>query len=161
MMQEIKQRWLGGNKMDLDKSIIGLSGKKYIFEVEKRHIRQFAEAIGDPNLLYTDETHASGTPYGGMIAPPTFPIAIGADGGDLPLDLDTRRMLHGEQEFIYYKPIRPGDRLHCQMKVADLYEREGKSGSMQFLVLDTEMEDEAGKIVAISRTNIIYRKLTT
>ncbi|MBM7599972.1 acyl dehydratase [Virgibacillus halotolerans] len=145
--------------MDLDKSIIGLSGEKFTFEVEKGHIRRFAEAIGDNNPLYANEKYASETPYGGMIAPPTFPIA--AAGGDLPLDLDTRRMLHGEQEFIYYQPIRPGDCLYCQMKVNDLYEREGKSGSMQFLVLDTEMKDQEGQMVAISRMNIIYRKLTT
>lgn len=147
--------------MDLDKSIVGLSGEKFVFEVEKGHIRRFAEAIGDTNPLYVDGKYASETPYGGMIAPPTFPIAVGVDGGSIPLDLDTRRMLHGEQEFIYYQPIRPGDCLYCQMKVSDLYEREGKSGMMQFLILDTEMEDEEGKMVAISRMNIIYRKLTT
>lgn len=147
--------------MDLDKRFIGLSGKVYIFEVEKRHLRQFTEAIGDPNPLYVDEGYASNTSYGGLIAPPTFSMAVGADGGDLPLELDTSRMLHGEQEFIYYHPIRPGDRLECQMKVSDLYEREGKSGSMQFLVLDTEMKDDEGEMIAISRTNIIYRKLTT
>lgn len=147
--------------MELDKNIIGLTGEKYVFEVEKRHLRQFAEAIGDSNPLYTDETYASETPYGGLIAPPTFPMVVGSEGGDLPLELDTRRMLHGEQEFIYYQPIRPGDQLHCQIKVTDLYEREGKSGPMQFLILDTEMEDATGNLVAISRTNIIYRSLTT
>lgn len=143
--------------MDLDKSIIGLSGEKFIFEVEKGHIRRFADAIGDTNPLYVDEKYAAQSSYSGLIAPPTFPIAVGG-GGEIPLDLDTRRMLHGEQEFIYYQVVRPGDRLHCQMKVSDLYERVGKSGSMQFLVLDTEMEDDEGKMVAISRMNIIYRK---
>lgn len=149
--------------MDLDKSMIGLSGEMFVFEVEKRHIRQFAVAIGDENPLYTDEEYAMETTYGGLIASPTFPIVVGSDGGggNLPLELDSRRMLHGEQEFIYYQPIRPGDRLYCQMKVSDLYEREGKSGNMQFLVLDTEMKDEKGEMVAISRTNIIYRQLTT
>ncbi|WP_106498367.1 MaoC family dehydratase N-terminal domain-containing protein [Lentibacillus sp. Marseille-P4043] len=147
--------------MELDKSVIGLTGEKYIFEVEKGHVRKFAEAIGDTNPLYTDEDYASQTPYGEPIAPPTFPMAVGSEGAGFPLELDTRRMLHGEQEFIYYQSIHPGDRLHCQMKVADLYEREGKSGSMQFLILDTEMKDDAGELVVISRTNIIYRKLTT
>jgi len=68
-------------------------------------------------------------------------------------------MLHGEQEFIYYRPIRPGNRLHCQMRVVDLYKREGKSGSMQFLVLNTEMKDELGEMVAISQMTIVYRSL--
>jgi len=145
--------------MKLDSSIIGLTGPKFIFEVEKRHIRQFAKAIGDNHPLYFDEEYAAKTPYGGIIAPPTFPIAIGAEGEGIKLELDERRMLHGEQEFIYTRPIRPGDRLSCQMKVSDVYEREGKSGTMQFLVLDTEMTDEKGNLVVISRTNIIYRSI--
>ncbi|MGE7770475.1 MaoC family dehydratase N-terminal domain-containing protein [Viridibacillus arvi] len=138
----------------------GLTGAEFTFEVEKRHIRQFAEAIGDANPLYVDEAYAATTIYGGIIAPLTFPIAIGQDSGEnLDLGLDHKRMLHGEQEFIYYRPIRPGDKLHCQMKVSDVYERQGKKGSMEFLVLDTEIKDPSGELVVISRTNIIYQPL--
>ncbi|MCH6267293.1 MaoC family dehydratase N-terminal domain-containing protein [Bacillus sp. FJAT-50051] len=145
--------------MNLDKSMVGVKGELFTFEVEKRHIRQFAQAIGDGNPLYTDQEFAEQTFYGGLIAPPTFPIAIGSEGGGLPIKLDERRMLHGEQEFIYYRPIRSGDCLSCQIKVSDLYEKEGRSGTMQFLVIDTEMKDEAGNMVAISRMNIVYRPL--
>lgn len=145
--------------MELD-YLKGLTGTQFVFEVEKRHIRQFAEAIGDSNPLYVDEEYAAKTMYGGIIAPPTYPIAIGQDSGEsLDLKLDQRRMLHGEQEFIYKRPIRPGDKLYCQMKVSDVYERNGKKGPMQFVVLDTEMKDEADQLVVISRTNIIYKPL--
>lgn len=148
--------------MDLDQSLIGLTGPQYVFEVEKRHIRQFAEAIGDSNPLYVDEEYAKSTIYGGIIAPPSFPVAIGADSGQgVELPLDYSRMLHGEQEFIYHRPIRAGDRLSCQMKVTDVYEKEGKNGPMQFLVMDTEMMDEEGELVVISRTNIIYRAVAS
>ncbi len=147
--------------MDLDKSVIGLTSKEYTVDVEKGHIRKFAEAIGDPNPLYFDESYAKDSIYGGIIAPPTFPVAITSEGGEIPLDLDMRRMLHGEQEFIYERVIHAGDKLHCQMKVTDLYEKEGKSGTMQFLVLDTEMKDEKNKLVVTSRMNIIYRPLVT
>ncbi|MFP7296449.1 MaoC family dehydratase N-terminal domain-containing protein [Neobacillus niacini] len=145
--------------MDLDKSIIGIKGDVFVFEVEKRHIRQFANAIGDQNPLYVDPEYAANTRYEGLIAPPTFPIAMSSDSGGLPLKLDERRMLHGEQEFFYYRPIRPGDRLYCQLKVSDLYEKEGRSGKMQFLAIDTEMKDELGELVVISRMNIVYRPL--
>ena len=48
----------------------------------------------------------------------------------------------------------------AQMKVADIYEREGKSGNMQFIVLDTELRDDNDELAVISRTNIIiYRAL--
>lgn len=146
--------------MELDKKVIGLTSEAYVFEVENRHVRQFSAAVGDGNLVYKDEAYAEQSAYEGLIVPPTFPVAMSDGNVELPLELDHRRMLHGEQEFIYYKPIRPGDRLHCQMKVSDLYDREGKSGKMQFLVLDTEMKDTEGELVCVSRMNIIYRPLS-
>lgn len=144
--------------MTLDNSLIGKRSKEYIVDVERRHIRQFAEAIGDDNPLYDNDEYASNTIFEGIIAPLTFPIAL-SDGADLPLDLDHRRMLHGEQEFIYERPVRLGDKLYCQTVVKDIYEREGRSGNMQFLILDTEMKDEDGNLVVTSRMNIIYREL--
>lgn len=140
--------------------LVGKSGEPFVFQVDQRHIRQFAQAIGDLNPLYTDEHYAKSTVHGGIIAPPSFPVAISPDNGEeLDLGLDYRRMLHGEQQFIYTRPIRPGDVLKCQLKVSDVYEREGKNGKMEFLVLDTEITDEAGNHVVTSRTNIIYRPL--
>src|SRR5699024_12734109 len=96
---------------------------------------------------------------GGKITPPSGPIAIESECGEMHIKLDKRRMLHGEQSFIYKRVIRDGDKLRCQLKVSDLYEKEGKSGKMQFLILDTEMKDEEGKLVVTSRMNIIYRPL--
>lgn len=140
--------------------LVGLSGEPFTFQVDSRHIRQFAQAIGDTNPLYTDEEYAKTTIHGGIIAPPTFPIVVGQEsGGDLDLGLDYRRMLHGEQQFIYSRAIRPGDILTCQLKVTNVYEREGKNGKMEFLVMDTEMVDNENNHVVTSRTNIIYRPL--
>lgn len=138
--------------------LIGKSGKPFTFQVDHRHIRQFARAIGDTNQLYFDEQYANETVHGGIIAPPTFPIAVMDETGEaLDLGLDYNRMLHGEQQFIYTRPIRVNDKLICQQVVTDVYEREGKNGTMAFVVLDTEMTDENGQHVVTSRTNIIYR----
>lgn len=150
---------MGVVNVDLHKNMIGLTSKPYVVEVEKGHIRRFAQAIGDNNPLYVDEELANGSIYEGIVAPLTFPIALTVEQNELPLELDTRRMLHGEQGFSYHRMLRPGDRLTCQMKVADIYEKEGSQGIMQFLVLDTEMKDEQGELVVVSRTNIIYRPL--
>lgn len=142
--------------MDIDKTMIGLKSQSFTVEPKREHARQFADAIGDPNPIYSDEHYAKGTVYGETTVPPTYLIALG-NGGELPIQLDYRRMLHGEQEFLYHRPVRFGEQLECTMSVADLYEREGKSGPMQFLVLDTEMKDEQGALAAVSRNTIIYR----
>lgn len=141
--------------------LVGKTGNPFTFKVEQRHIRQFAQAIGDANPLYTDEEYAKKTAYKGIIAPLTFPVAVMPDDekDSIDLGLDYRRMLHGEQQFIYSRPIRAGETLHCRMKVTDVYEKEGKNGPMEFILLDTEIRDENGGHIVTSRTNIVYRPL--
>lgn len=141
--------------------LIGKTGNPFTFKVEQRHIRQFAQAIGDVNPLYTNEEYAKKTAYKGIIAPLTFPVAVIPDdeNDNIDLGLDYRRMLHGEQQFTYSRPIHAGETLHCRMKVTDVYEKEGKNGPMEFILLDTEISDENGEHIVTSRTNIVYRPL--
>lgn len=141
-------------------SIIGLKSSVFTFEVTAERVRQFAAAIGDTNPLYHDEAYAKTTVHQGLIAPPTFPVVVaGANEEGFDLGLDQRRMLHGEQEFIYERPIRVGDVLTCQSLVSDVYEKEGKNGVMEFIILDTKMTDAQGELVVTSRMNIVYRAL--
>ena len=56
-----------------------------------------------------------------MIAPPTFPIVVTMRAGaqvvaDPALGLDYSKVVHGEQRFIYTRPIQAGDVL--QVRVA-------------------------------------------
>lgn len=143
--------------MEVKKEHIGLTTDCYKVNVEQGHIRRFCQAIGDENPLFLDEEQASQSVYRGIIAPLTFPIALSDESVKFPLELDMRRMLHGEQEFIYYQPLRPGNSYTAQMKVVDIYDREGKSGKMQFIVIDTELRDEDNELAVICRMNIIYR----
>lgn len=140
--------------------LIGKRSEVFTYDVTLAHIQQFARAIGDDASLYTDEQASNSSSIKGVIAPPTYPIAIGAAASQpFDLGLDQRRMLHGEQSFIYKRPIRAGDKLTCQLVVSDVYEKEGKNGKMEFIILDTEMYDEDKNLVVISRTNIVYRTL--
>lgn len=143
-----------------NKHLIGKKSETFQFQVTLEHIQQFARAIGDESPLYFDEEVAGNSIHNGIIAPPTYPIAIGSNSGvEFDLGLDQRRMLHGEQAFIYERAIRPNDLLTCHLVVSDVYEKEGKNGKMEFIVLDTEIHDEDDKLVVISRTNIVYRSL--
>lgn len=51
---------------------VGTNLGTVVEEVEKGWIRQFCQAIGDANPIYTDEAYAKETVHGGIIAPPTF-----------------------------------------------------------------------------------------
>ncbi|GEK34601.1 MaoC family dehydratase N-terminal domain-containing protein [Kurthia sibirica] len=141
-------------------SIIGQKSIDFIFEVTAERIKEFAQAIGDDNPLYSDEEHAKKMGYPTIIAPLTFPVVVAAaNEKGFDLGLDQRRMLHGEQEFIYMRPIHVGDILSCHSIVSDVYEKKGKNGVMEFIVIDTNMLDVVGELVVTSRMNIVYRAL--
>lgn len=139
----------------IDRTLIGSTSEVYEFEVEKGAIRAFANAIGDDNPLYHDEDYAKRQGYASLVAPPTFPQTF-----KLPtpgFNVDKRRTLHGEQEFIYERPIVAGDALSCVSKLVDIIDRPGKKGTMTFFMFETWGEDINGDLVFRSITTVIYR----
>jgi acyl dehydratase len=143
----------------IDKSLIGREGEPVVHEVEKGAIRRFAEALGDPNPIYVDELAARAAGYPSLVAPPTFPIALVAnDRFRHSLDLGTRSILHGEEQFEYARPIVAGDRITVTSRVADVQEKAGASGPMDVLVIEDEGRDDKGEAVFRARATWILRR---
>ncbi|HEX9240974.1 MAG TPA: MaoC family dehydratase N-terminal domain-containing protein [Anaeromyxobacter sp.] len=143
----------------LDRSLIGRIGEPVLHEIEKNAIRRFAEALGDPNLLATDEAAARAAGYPSLVAPATFALALASNERFRhSLDLGTRNILHGEQAFEYARPIVAGDRITVRSKVADVQERAGASGPMDVLVLEDEGRDDKGELVFRTRATLILRR---
>ncbi|HXJ36762.1 MAG TPA: MaoC family dehydratase N-terminal domain-containing protein [Candidatus Eisenbacteria bacterium] len=117
------------------------------------HVAGFARALGDTNPEY--ET----------IAPPTYPIAFmtqAMSGGMetfLELGLNFMTLVHGEQEFEYRRPIRAGETLSLTGRIADVYEKTGGSGTLDFVVMETEATDAKGQVVFFSRNTLISRRM--
>jgi acyl dehydratase len=142
-----------------DKSMVGRTGKPFTMLVEWSKVREFARAIKDPNPLYFDPELGK-KEAGGIPVPVTFlqTAAFWQDGDSSPGmgGFDIRRILHGEQEFEFYKPIFVGDVLTGQARVADLYEKEGgRGGKMTLLVIETEYKNQRGEKVAVARSTLI------
>jgi acyl dehydratase len=103
--------------MTLDASFIGRTyPPTEPYEVGREKIREFADAIGDYNPAYRDQAVAEKLGYPDVIAPPTFPVVLsmrstGQVIADPALGLDYSRVVHGEQKFVYSRPVRAGDRL--------------------------------------------------
>jgi acyl dehydratase len=132
--------------------------------VTAEHVAAFARALGDENPLYLDPEAARRGPLGTIVAPPTYPIAFmaqamaGGLGTFLELGLDFATLVHGEQEFEYVRPIRAGETLTLTGRIADVYEKAGSSGTLDFVVLETEARDAEGRPVFFSRNVLISRR---
>ena len=114
--------------------------------VEAGHLMRFAEAIGDPNPRWTSE------------APPTFLVALA------PVSLHLaeaeeygKGWLNGGNRFEYFEPANVGDRITATGRVADVYEKIGSSGSLLFIIFETDYVNQDGRTVARLRGTAIRR----
>ena len=93
-------------------------------------------------------------------APPTFLTAVTNDdpdkGGLLRLlNVDIGLILHGEQHYEYLAPVHVGDKITCQQKVVDIYDKKG--GALWFVVSETELKGQDGKPVAKAKGITVVR----
>lgn len=118
-------------------------------EIERGAQRVYLEALQDPNPLWQEG-----------LCPPTF---LGGPGGNYPEaetvdipDLPPNR-LNGGQEVEWRRPLRVGETLRFETRLASLEERPGRTGPMVFLVRETVFRDAEGAEVARSRSTVIAR----
>ncbi len=144
--------------MPIDKSLIGKTGKPFTMPVEWSKVREFARAIRDPNPVYFDPELAK-RECGGVPVPSTFLQAAAFWMGEdsMPTaNFDLRRILHGEQDFEFLKPVFVGDVLTGTSRIADVYEKEGgRGGKMTFMVTEIEYKNQKGEVVAYARGTLV------
>jgi hypothetical protein len=157
--------------MSMDTSVIGAKTGAWRVTVERAPVANFARVLGDTNEVRAD------TP-----APPTFSFVMaywGAYPEDQPPDPTASNqqpgvnpmhrimgelhgkgalVLHGEQEFVYHRPIVSGDVLDGEQAITDMYEKETDTATMTFVVMETRWADaKGGEPVVTERFNLIAR----
>lgn len=155
----------------LDAKTIGWLGKPLkgdlAYPVCANDIRRWAMATyhpGEAPAEFLDEAVAARSPWGELVAPRDFnPFAwakttppdtypwmrgMGTEPG--------RRGLNGGQQNRYFAPIRVGDAIESIVTLVDAYEKEGRLGTMMFLVDEARWTNQRGELVRIGRRTTIY-----
>ena len=140
---------------EMRQQAIGVESEPVTVEVEKGHILRFAEAIGDPNPQYTDESAARKTRLGGLVAPPTFLRSVRGVNLELPFDLSFSRRLDGGSDWEYFQPVRVGDRITAVARIAEMTERNGRLGTMVFMTTVTTYSNQFDEVVATQTNTLI------
>jgi len=137
--------------------------------VEPGAVRRFIQAVMDDDPVYWDEKQAAATKYAGVVAPPLFPLhafrrppgtpdPLSRVAGDPNFDGVTRdfglglppvpvplpRLLNGGNEVEVYALARPGDRIRAKSRYVDIYQKEGKSGTLVFIMVETIYANQKG-----------------
>ena len=125
---------------------IGVDGPEVTAPVEAGHVRRFVEAIGDSNSRWRKET------------PPTFLVALAPASIHLAeAEEYGKGWLNGGNRFEYLVPVLIGDVITARGHVADVYEKEGSSGNLLFIIFETECINQRGDLVARLRGTMIRR----
>ena len=143
----------------MDMNAAGKTFPPYEFRVERGKIKEFADAIGDPDPIYRDAEYAATTPAGGIVAPPTFLRSFLYEpraASDALAVKDWSYIVHGEQEFEYFAPVRAGDVLTAQDRIVSVIEKESRrAGKLQVAVIETTFHNARGEKVQVARRTLI------
>ncbi len=147
------------------KANIGRKGSPFTWPepLDRSTLRRFIQATQDQNPIYSDEEAARESRYGGLTAPPFY--LVRPPFGFKEADPEHRqagsapqvvipgmtRGMNGGNEVEYFRPVYLGDTLTSQTRIADIYERQGRSGPMVFVVTETAYTNQRGELVAIAR----------
>jgi hypothetical protein len=157
--------------MSIDTSVIGAKTGAWRVTVERAPIVNFARVLGDTNPVLADTpappTFSFVMAYWGAYAEdqPPDPTASDRTSGTNPmhrimgeLHAQGALVLHGEQEFVYHRPIVSGDVLDGEQAITDMYEKETDTATMTFVVMETRWTDaKSGAPVVTERFNLIAR----
>jgi acyl dehydratase len=121
-----------------------LEGKTYDavrFELSPARVGAFRDLFGGP----------PGVPSTVLTAAEfsAFPQVL----GDPELGLDFRRVVHGTQEYEFVRPLRMGETLTVEARIASIRHKGGNG----FLVVEMNMRDADGQVAAVARSTMIER----
>ena len=128
--------------------------------VTRRDIRKYAVATDNRQRKYLD----------GDEAPPMFHVALFWDvvelwqltpdgvsiDGLLP-KFPLEKAMAGGLKIEYHKPIYPGDWLTSKRTLTDIYEKQGRSGSLIFYEVVMDIVNDDGELVVREKTTRILR----
>lgn len=165
---------------------VGMKGpvKRAHAPLEREMLRRFVQAVMDRDPLYYDETYARGTRYGGLVAPALYPVhafrtpadapdplvsvqqdpdadgTYGNDGvyfGLEPIESPFKRLLNGGNEIEFVRCLAVGEVCVAQARYANVVLKEGKSGQMLMVDIETEFRTEQGELLLVNRQTLIWR----
>ncbi|WP_199253954.1 (3R)-hydroxyacyl-ACP dehydratase subunit HadC [Mycolicibacterium mengxianglii] len=126
------------------------------FLVGREKVREFARAVKNDDPAFFDEQAAAELGHDSLLAPLTFVSTLAllvqqdffrtVDTG-----FETMQIVQVDQQFIYHKPIKVGDKLFAQFEVQDVNERFGAD----IVVTRNVLTNEHGEMVLEAFTTLM------
>ena len=154
------------------RALIGLDTEpeRNRFPISAEMAYDVADAIEDYNPLYVDPDYAEAQPfYGSLLCPPLAawkdiapPIGYFGAGQEwhfeVPLPFNSYG-LNGGSDWQFLAPVRVGTWITRQFRILDIFEKQGRSGPLVFIVRQEIQTDQEGLELSRARRVSIHRAL--
>lgn len=144
----------------------------YAVTVSRTDIQRYSRAIGETDPVYFDVASARASGHPDLLAPPYFPYTVrvqaahlvdadqlqpdGSATADVP-PLPTTKAMAGETVIEFGDPIHAGDTLTLEKRIIDLFEKEGRTGTLVFVKTEFVFTNDTGNQVFREEFTRIYR----
>ena len=137
------------------------------FPLSEEMAYDLADATEDPNPLYSDRDHAKRSRFGELLCPPLAtwkdiapPIGFFGAGQEshfqVPLPFNSYG-LNGGSDWQFLRPAYVGDWITRRFRILDIYEKEGRSGPLVFVVRLETQTNQHDQIVSLANRISIHR----
>ncbi len=142
----------------IDHKFIGKEYPVTEYEIGREKMKEYASAINDSSPYYFDREVGKKSEYGDNIAPPNFAAVYSLLGCanlffDPELALNFAMLVHGEQEFEWLRPVKPGDVITTTGKIVDIAEK----GNNDVISYEAESKNQDGDVVTVARATFVIR----
>lgn len=126
--------------------------------VGREKVREFSRAVFATNPIYLDVDAARAAGHSDVVAPPTFPVVVqehtlAQQLSEPDANIDFSRVVHGDQRFVYSRPVVAGDELTATLSVTSV-----KSlGAHSMVTSESVMTDASGAHVVTAISTLVVR----
>ena len=126
------------------------------FVVGREQIRQYAKAVKADDPASHDEDAAAELGHDAIVAPltftSTFALLVQQDFfRNVDIGMETLQIVQVDQKFVYYKPVKAGDKLYARMDIHSVDERFGAD----IVVTKNTCTDQHGEVVLEAFTTLM------
>jgi 3-hydroxybutyryl-CoA dehydratase len=134
-----------------DDIVPGVPRKTQPYVLTKEAIQLYCRSVGEDHPLYFDETYATASIYGGLIAPPSIHILLMF--ACTPSDdwMRSPGTVNAGQSWSYNIPARPSDTITLQARALDKFIRRERL----FVVHDNVFFNQHGDVICSGRGQTI------
>ena len=141
--------------MPLDPALVGHETQPESDTIRAEAVRQFAEAIGDDSAVYRAADAARAAGFATIPAPPTFVTRFRVPFAEAGLDTEHSQVLHGEQEYVYERPVGVGETLVVRHRIASIRQARG----MALMTIEQLCETPDGARAITGKALVIVRDI--